>query len=264
MLSDDQKKSFAEDGYLIFERFFDDAACDLYKSDIDALQETRQPGGTHHYPCEFPNLGLLISDPRIMEIIEDVMGPDFLFHHLHAVRQDAGTGPANWHQDYEQVPQTNRTHTMVHVFYYFNGLNGTIGDLLFIPKTQNTIINNGALGFLKTETLPGTIVVNDLPPGSAVLVHSALWHARRAQPGGEDHPRYFADASYCQAGIRWPSYGIAGWRELLSKMRELGIDRDGRYAHLFEESGFYDVREARALVNRLPGALALHLRDWQE
>jgi ectoine hydroxylase-related dioxygenase (phytanoyl-CoA dioxygenase family) len=264
MLTDDQKKAFAEYGYLIFERFFDNAECEAYKADIDALMEKRKQGGATTYPCEFPHLGALISDPRIMDIIEDIMGPDFLFHHLHAVRQDAGTGPANWHQDYEQIPQTNRTHIMVHFFYYFNGLNGTIGDLLFIPRTQNTVVNNGALGFLKTETLPGTVVVDNLPPGSAVLVHSALWHARRAQPGGEDHPRYFADASYCQAGIRWPSYGIAAWRELLLKMRDLGIERDGKYAHLFTESAFYDAREAHRLVRSLPGGLVHHLKEWEE
>ena len=256
MLTDEQKNSFAENGYLIFERFFDDAECTALKADIDALEQARTAGGAKPFVCEYPDLGPLISHPRVMAIMEGIMGPGFLFHHLHAVRQEAGARASNWHQDYEQIPQSNRSHVMAHFFYYFNGLNGTIGDLLFIPRTQNTVVDNGALSFLRTETLPGTVVVNDLPPGSAVLVHSALWHARRAQPGGEGNPRYFADASYCQAGIRWPSYGLPTWREILTKMRDLNLDRDGKYAHLFDESGFFDARDAYQFIKNAPGSLA--------
>ena len=96
------------------------------------------------------------------------------------------------------------------------------------------------------------------------LVHSALWHARRAQPGGENRPRYFADASYCQAGIRWPAYGNRVWQEVLAKARELGLDCEGRYAHLFVEDRYVDAHDAIALLKTLEGSLVLHLRDWKE
>ena len=47
--------------------------------------------------------------------------------------------------------------------------------------------------------LPGSLTFgskNPLPPGSAVIVHSALLHGRRAQPGGDPNkPRYFIDIS---------------------------------------------------------------------
>jgi hypothetical protein len=103
------------------------------------------------------------------------------------------------------------------------------------------------------------MVVDDLPPGSAVLVHSALWHARRAKPGGEGVPRYFADASYCEAGVQWPSYSRKNWREILAKCRERMLDRGGRYAHLFDESHFFDRNEIHALWHDRPGSLALAL-----
>ena len=48
-----------------------------------------------------------------------------------------------WHQDYEQYPQTNRTHPMVHVFYYLNGLNGEVGDLTLLPRSQGLIFGRG-------------------------------------------------------------------------------------------------------------------------
>jgi ectoine hydroxylase-related dioxygenase (phytanoyl-CoA dioxygenase family) len=187
-------------------------------------------------------------------MVEQVMGLGFAFHHLHASRQGAGTPGSNWHQDYEQEPQTNRSHIMVHVFYYFNGLNGEVGDLVVLPRTQNTVIANGALGHLGQQVLPGEIVVDDLPPGSAVIVYSALWHARRAKPGGEDRVRYFADASYCQAGVKWPSYHSAQWREILATAREkLG------HESLFAEEHFFDVREAKAAWRERQGSLVLDL-----
>ena len=48
-------------------------------------------------------------------------------HHIHASRHDAGQPSVGWHQDYHSSPAvTDREQLMVHVFYYFNGLNGTV------------------------------------------------------------------------------------------------------------------------------------------
>lgn len=45
--------------------------------------------------------------------------------------------------------------------------------------------------------LPGSLTFGakiPLPPGSAVIAHSALMHGRRKMPGGDPHnPRYFID-----------------------------------------------------------------------
>jgi hypothetical protein len=60
----------------------------------------------------------------------------FSFHHQHGARMDAGAGPRGWHQDYEQYPQTDRDLLMVHCFYYPNGLDGQIGDLILLPGSQ--------------------------------------------------------------------------------------------------------------------------------
>lgn len=263
-LTAEQTEFFRINGYLIFERLFTGEECAEIKADIDRLEQLRREKQPVPFLCEFPHLGPLISHPRVMDAVEGVMGPGFAFHHLHAVRQDAGAPGVNWHQDYEQFPQTNRTHAMVHLFYYFNGLNGQVGDLLLVPKSQKTVVENGALWLLGTADLPGMLVQDDLPPGTAVMVHSALWHARRAKPGGEERPRYFADASYCQAGVRWPAYGVSGWREMLDKACALGLDRDGRYAHLFDPAHFYDYEQARKFVKGAQGSLILEHRDWKE
>lgn len=262
-LTDDEVRLFHENGYHIFEQFFDAEECTLFKADIDQLTRDRE-AKQERYLCEYPQLGPLISHPRVMDVVAQVMGPGFAFHHLHAVRQEAGTPPVNWHQDYEQTPQTNRKHLMVHLFYYFNGLNGTIGDLMLVPRSQRNVVDNGALWILNTIDLPGSLVVNALPPGAAIMVHSALWHARRAQPGGEDRPRYFADASYCQAGVKWPAYGRKDWRVILNRALERNLDRDGKYAHLFDADHFFDDLKARAYLAKVEGSMLLQVPGWEE
>lgn len=256
-----QIESFDSDGYVVIPRFFDASECEALKADIDA---TKQRDSPRRFLCEYPALGPLISEPRVMDAVTAVLGQGFAFHHLHAARHDAGTTGVHWHQDYEQAPQTNRSHKMVHFFYYLNGLNGEIGDLLVLPKSQHMVVDNDGLRILGTENLPGMVVVDDLPPGSAVLVHSALWHARRAKPGGEYRPRYFADASYCQAGIRWPAPGNPQRREYLARARELGLDRGGKYAHLFDEAHFFEDPVARAFLKHKQGSLVLEMQGWTE
>lgn len=264
ILTEDQIVQFHDVGFLTFERFFNDEECARLKDDIDAVEARRRSGEHIGQPLAFPALGPLISHEPVMQMVSSLMGPHFHFHHLHATRQDAGCVGVNWHQDYEQFPQSNRSHLMVHLFYYLNGLNGEIGDLLVLPRSQGRIVANDGLWHLGTETLPGTVVIDALPEGSAVLVHSALWHARRAKPGGETRPRYFADASYCQAGVRWPGYGARDWRAQHANARALGLDGHGRYPTLLDESAFFDEPKARALVHNGQGSLVIQLPNWME
>ena len=61
-------------------------------------------------------------------------------------------------QDYEQIPQTDRDQLMVHVFFYLNGLDGTVGDLMCLPKSQNAVMERGAFSNLwQDHELPGSL-----------------------------------------------------------------------------------------------------------
>jgi hypothetical protein len=251
-LSPSDRERFERDGYLVFERFLDDdmrlrliGEVDQWAAGgIEDAYAPREARAVERVQLALPEHGWLVSHPPLMAIVEELLGPGFAYHHIHTTRFDAGCNGVQWHHDYMQFPQANRSHGMVHAFFYLSGLNGTIGDLLLRPGSQRLIIDIAALGSFATDDLPGSIVIDRLAPGSLVLVHSALWHARRKKPGGDGRPRYFVDASYCQAGIRWPSdYG--DWRAKLRIARERGLDRGGRYAHLFDDAHFFDVAEAR-------------------
>ncbi|MEQ7128075.1 phytanoyl-CoA dioxygenase family protein [Actinopolymorpha sp. B11F2] len=249
-------EAFQDQGYVVFPGFLDKAEIDTLKAAVDR-HVSAQPR-RHAYEDE--HIGALIWHPRVSEMVDELMGGRYVFHHIHAARHDAGMEGVSWHQDYEQYPQTNRSHLMVHVFFYLNGLNGTIGDLLFVPGSHRFATDSHALTFLGDSDLPGMVTVDDVPPGSVLIVHSGMWHARRAKPGGEDSPRWFVDASYCQSGVRWPSYRASG---MLADLRGRHVAAGGTRPWLFDESQFFDAARARELSGSLEGSVLLDLPQWK-
>ena len=258
-LTAQQTDDFQRDGYLILESFLTPEYNHLLIADVDRLVDDRA-NGIKNLLISYREMGLLTSHPPMMTMLESLMGPRFAMHHIHSARHEAGDKGVNWHQDYEQYPQTNRSHIMVHVFYYLNGLSGTIGDLLVLPRSQNIIVPNGGMGLFGTQDLPGLVVVDDLPPGSAIIVHSALWHARRSKTGGEDHPRYFIDVSYCQHGILWPAYPRID--EINAAALDAGLGgADGAYDFLYDSDQFFNRRELdEAFKERNQGSIALQMK----
>lgn len=250
-------KPFQDEGYAVFSAFLDNAEIDTLKAAVDrhAAAEPQR----HAY--EYDEIGALTWHPRVGEIVDELMGGRYVFHHIHAARHDAGTKGVSWHQDYVQYPQTNRSHLMVHVFFYLNGLNGSVGDLLLVPGSQRFAVDSHALSFMGDSDLPGSITVDDVSPGSMLIVHSGMWHARRAKPGGEDSPRFFIDASYCQSGVKWPSYSRAPG--MLANLRERHVESGGTRPWLFDEDQFFDAARARQTLGSLQGSVLLDLPQWQ-
>jgi hypothetical protein len=228
-------------------------------------------------PHELPHIGRLTWHPRMTAILDRIMRtwqpraewtlsgdlppviemPDdparsrYVFHHINAARHDAGTRGLPWHHDYDQFPQTNRSHLQVHVLIYLNGLNGTVGDLMLAPGTHRSVASKRALWFMGWQPLPGAVVIDDLPPGAAVIMHSAMFHARIQKPGGEGNPRYFLDCSYSQGGIRWPS-SYTGSHQLL---RERHLAEGGDRPWLFDESQFFDAVEPYNVIEAARGSM---------
>ncbi|MBA3709294.1 MAG: phytanoyl-CoA dioxygenase family protein [Planctomycetes bacterium] len=252
-LSPADHERFERDGFLVFPSFLGDDLRTRLMAEVDhwvagGVDDPYAPGPPRREHERVQLLmhehGLLISHPPLIEVVRALLGDGFAYHHLHTSRFDPGANGVQWHHDYMQFPQANRSHRMVHAFFYLSGLDGTIGDLLLRPGSHATVVDSSAIGTFGTNDLPGSIVINRLIAGSLVVLHSALWHARRKKPGDEGRARYFIDVSYCQAGIRWPSdYG--DWKTKLRLARERGLDRGGSCAHLFDEAHFFDVAEAR-------------------
>jgi ectoine hydroxylase-related dioxygenase (phytanoyl-CoA dioxygenase family) len=261
-VSEADQEFFHREGYLVLPELIEPDYNTRIKAELDELVEHRA-AKDHRLIVTYPEMGKLTSHPPIIERLQELMGPRFAMHHIHSARHEAGNGGVNWHQDYEQYPQTNRSHIMVHIFYYLSGLDGTVGDLLVLPKSQKIIVPNGGMGLFGTADLPGSLVVDELQPGSAIIVHSALWHARRPKPGGKEHPRYFIDVSYCQHGVLWPAYRHTD--EINNKALQLGLGRDGAYDFLYDSEQFFDRRELdEAFKARNEGSIALQMKGVGE
>ena len=205
-----------------------------------------------------PILAKLAVDDATLAIVDSLMGTqNYAWHHVRAARHDPGLRGIAWHHDYEQIPQTNRHHLQVHVLHYLRGPNGTIGDLLLLPGSHRSVMRRDALSFLKTQEFPQCVVIDELPPGSTIFVHSALVHARRSRPGGDGQPRYFIDNVYMHPAIRWPSYGRDGWRDTLTQMA--ARYRRADHPRLFDADAFFDIADGVARMHGRTGSLALDL-----
>ena len=137
----EDEQFFHREGYLVLEGVIEQEYNARLIREVDVLIEDREKED-QRLLVSYPEMGMLTSYPPIIDRLEKLLGPRFAMHHIHSARHDAGNGGVHWHQDYEQLPQTNRSHIMVHVFYYMSGLNGEVGDLLLVPKSQNIIIQN--------------------------------------------------------------------------------------------------------------------------
>jgi len=194
---------------------------------------------------ELEEHGLLISYPDTMRYLTLLLGSNFVFHHIHSDRHDECTGGKSWHHDYEQ-PDSSPRGVMVHVLYYPNGLRGSIGELVLAPGSHHEDGPKDRWCSSGTSVQPGETVVDKLPAGSAVIVHSRLMHCRRPRAGADTFLRYFVDVSYCQAGVRWPA-SKSYWTKLLARARELRLDR-GQWPFLFEERHFTEWLPATVAV----------------
>jgi hypothetical protein len=180
--------------------------------------------------------GELVGYPALMAVLAQLMGPAFVFHHLHSDRRSPGATGKVWHHDYEQNPQVDRTYSMIHTMHYLSGLDESMGGLVVLPGSHREVAEKTARAHLGTAELPGEVLIARLPPGSTVLLHSALFHARRPSSAGPGKLRYMIDSSYCEGGVRWPTVKPY-WRYMLARARELGLDR-GCWPELFSEDHF--------------------------
>ncbi len=250
-LDDESIAQFERDGFLVLPRFLPrdlvaDVAAEVDRwvdtgLRVQAIAAAVDPD-THKVPDilepDLPAHGELIAHKPLLEILEQLMGSRFVFHHMHSDRHEPNRPGKAWHHDYEQRVQSNRSHPMIHALHYLDGIDPDMAGLAVLPGSHLEVAEKTARAHLGTDVLPGEVFIEDLPPGSTVLLHSALFHARRAKPQCPGRPRYFVDASYCQVGTLWPPVKPY-WREMLNRARHNGL-ADSDRPDLFDEIHFSD------------------------
>ncbi|MGW6421632.1 phytanoyl-CoA dioxygenase family protein [Nocardia sp. NPDC055053] len=245
-------KQFADLGYLIVPGLVPDDLCarllpevdrwvdqGLRTRSIDSCLDPAKFGIPPVMEFEMPAHGEILTHRPLMAILDRLLGPDYVFHHLHSDRHDATTPAKAWHHDYEPNDRSDPSLTMLHALHYLNGLDGTMAGLVVLPGSHRRPGSKTAMAHLGSGPLDGEVVIDELAPGSTVLLHSALLHARRTAATTSQRRRYFVDASYCQTGAaRWRPVKPY-WRHMLARARELGLGA-GLSPELFAEKHFRD------------------------
>ncbi|MEU0491311.1 phytanoyl-CoA dioxygenase [Nocardiopsis sp. NPDC006139] len=248
--ADDLRERFAASGHLVLPGLLPDDLCRRLLPEVDhwvdrGLRERSIASSLapdRHGPpplveLEMPAHAELLTFTPLLERIAALMGGPFVHHHLHSARHGPDTEGKPWHHDREPHDGDRADLLMVHALHYPAGLDATMGHLAVLPGSHRERAGKTARAHLGTAVLPGETVIADLPPGSTVLLDSALFHARRAVPHrGAGRDRYFIDASYCQVGGRWRP-AKPHWRDMLRRARRLELGGD-RWPELFAERHF--------------------------
>ncbi|MFF0449612.1 phytanoyl-CoA dioxygenase family protein [Streptomyces sp. NPDC004609] len=255
-------EKFNENGYVILPGFLPSSLVRRLTPEVDHWVDTglRERSidacsSPEHAPPSVVELqmeahGELAAHTPLLELLREdrLLGPAFVFHHLHSDRRPPGGSGKSWHHDYEQRPQRDREHPMIHALHYIGGLRPEMGSLAVLPGSHRQVAEKDAWSHLGTAEQPGEALIDELPPGSTVLLHSALFHTRRAARGPvkDGRARYMIDASYCRTGTLWPPVKPY-WRMVLSVGRERGLGQ-GRWPELFADRHFSEyVRTARGV-----------------
>ncbi len=157
VLSREQRESYFENGYLLLEKFVQDAWLErLWQVTNEFIEESRswtasgskfdlEPG---HGP-EAPRLRRLTqpvehhplywefaSQGPIVDVAEDLLGPDVKFHHskLNFKWSDGGE-EVKWHQDIQFYPHTN--YSVLAIGLYLNDVDEEMGPMGVVPGSHN-------------------------------------------------------------------------------------------------------------------------------
>lgn len=249
ILDDAQTTQFKRSGFLVLPGFLPEDLVARVKPEVDlwvdsglrartiaAVRDPEACGVPDVLEPDLPAHGELLTHEPLLQAVGQLLGPDFVFHHMHSDRHAPDLPGKAWHHDYEQRVQSHRTHGMVHALHYLDGLTPDMAGLAVLPASHLEVAEKSRRAHLGTEVLPGEVLLEELPAGTTVLLHSALFHARRAKPAHHGLPRYFVDASYCQAGTLWPPVKPY-WREMLGRARRRGLAGEN-WPQLFAEEHF--------------------------
>ncbi len=235
MLTEQQKHEFETFGFLLLKDLIPSDEMQLY---IDAFDETmtkanggvpwqRAPQGHavspfyRHNPAVYHGL---LDDERITEVVEELLGEDFVFWHAEGHHYWRGTP---WHHD--SVALEGMTH--LKVVFFLDPVRANTGCLSMLPGTHFTPVRDrmerwygGARGMDGDFAAWPAAIALESDPGDAAIFNIKVYHAAL----GEDQHRRSININYIQ-NLRTPEQ-----EEYLKSM--YGYDNPPYTPELFEDA----------------------------
>src|SRR5262245_16937063 len=210
---DEQLAAYKTDGYLVFPELLDASELDVLRSalvevlrDAEGLTETndrfsvtRTDDGGYSVRRIFdpiarhPAFHDLVLNPKILDVVENLIGPNIQLHHTKLNLKPPSSGEARfeWHQDYPFFPHTN--FDLLAVMIYLDDSTEENGCLTIIPGSHqwgprnHLFAKDGAF----SSQLEDKSVVNDpsrwlrvpVPAGGMELHHCNMLHSSTANRG---------------------------------------------------------------------------------
>ena len=209
---DDLRLALSRDGYYVVDSLLDLSTCNSIARRLEAMSE-ENPDSKTLVPD--PYFDDFIVHPRIIKIATAILGEHLLFHHMNGRVLKQTPIEKAWHHDYDAMYPWRRTDPiMIHIMIYPRGLASDNGPLLVLPGSHRREVDRSFPKSLGTGRLDGAVSII-VAPGTAVILNSALWHARELP---STLPRYDLNISYCQPGMLRPER--AEWNEILTHLSQ--------------------------------------------
>jgi ectoine hydroxylase-related dioxygenase (phytanoyl-CoA dioxygenase family) len=235
---------FAEHGYLIKERLFSDADLDRIQVALDELTDlaTRAPEDSDRFkfsifghggdrrqvqqvadPHEFGGAFIALGrDPRILDLVEELLGPNvLLYYSMLMMKPPAGGAASPWHQDLAFY--THDRARLVNVQVYLDAATRENGCVRVVPGSHREGLRNHYDGELHTGVVQGDTrdfdareVLVEVPAGSIAVWHSLTMHS--SHPNNSDRPR-----RAIAFGYKDPSTALLSGSFNASETRQVGM-----------------------------------------
>ncbi len=165
-----------------------------------------------------PGYFILMSNPKILDVIESLIGPEIFSNPVYNVRPKVpkvAAGAVPWHQDKSYWPDANSNPVIT---CWIPLVDSTLenGCLHLIPGThrkrviahhQETYSGTGFLALPENEINGRKIVALPMSAGSAIFFNDRLLHS--STPNNSDHVRWSVDLRYQPTDQDpMPQYGI--------------------------------------------------------
>jgi len=201
MLSPQQIAQYHEQGFLLLPEFLSRSAVDAILADIADLTATatvahhdaarlemephQGPEGKKvrrlYEPCTYyPGFRALSESSDLLDVVEDLIGPDLIFHLSKVNMKPATLGSVvDWHQDLTYYPLTNTA--SVTVLFYLEDADASNGCLQVIPRAQHKVLDHTSKGLFQgrvTEAVDASqAVFLEAKAGSAIFMHCLTPHS---------------------------------------------------------------------------------------
>lgn len=231
-LSPDQLEHFRTEGYLLIDRFLDQATIDRLRSAYaETVDRLRREGSLRNAAAAddagdddkvfqlrtahllHPELAAHVRNPRLLDIVADLVGGDIQLVHYQGLYKPPHTGGAvGWHQDDTYWPSTDLLAGSVTFWVPLDDATAENGCMWYVPRSHDRLLPHEKLwdpeqrkGFYYgIRDVPGEMQARAIPAevsAGGIAIHSgSLVHGSR--PNRSERPRRALASHFINPRVR--------------------------------------------------------------